>query len=72
MITAFGAIIGIVFGSLLSLGQQYFKWVKIAADASNVSVTAYPVEFHLIDLLPVTLLALAVGVITSLIATRKI
>lgn len=72
LITAFGTIIGIVFGSLLSLGQQYFKWVKIAADASNVSVTAYPVEFHLIDLLPVTLLALAVGVITSLIATRKI
>lgn len=72
LITAFGALIGIVFGSLLSLGQQHFEWVKIAADTSNVSVTAYPVEFQPIDLLPVTFLALAVGVITSLIATRKV
>ncbi len=71
LITAFGTLIGIVFGSLLSLGQQYFQWVKIAADSANVSVTAYPVEFQPADLIPVVMLSLAVGVITSSVATRK-
>lgn len=71
LITSFGTLIGVIIGSLLSLGQQYFHWVKIAADSANVSVSAYPVEFQPMDLIPVTLLALGVGVVTSLIATRK-
>lgn len=72
LITGMGTVVGVVLGTLLSLGQQHFGWVRLsAADPSSLSVSAYPVEFHVADLLPVILLAGLIGAVTSLIATRK-
>lgn len=71
LITGFGTAIGIIVGSLLSLGQEHFGWVKLAGDADRLSVTAYPVDFQIADLPPVIILALSIGLLASFISTRK-
>lgn len=71
LITAAGGIVGMIFGTLLSLGQQYFGWVKLAADPEMVSVEAYPVVFQAVDLLPISLLVAGIGAVTALIASRS-
>lgn len=71
LITGFGAVIGLIGGTLLSLGQERFGWVKLAGDSSTLSVTSYPVDFQPLDLIPVALLALGIGLLASLAATRK-
>lgn len=65
LIVSFGAIVGMILGTLLSLGQQYFGWVKLAADPTTLSVSAYPVVFSPIDILSVAVAALLVGLLTT-------
>lgn len=69
LITASGTLMGLISGTLLSLGQQHFGWVKLAGDAAALTIEAYPVVFHPIDLLAVAGIAAVVGVLTALIAT---
>lgn len=69
-ITMAGAVAGAIVGSLISLGQQTFGWVKLAADPASLSLSAYPVEFHFADLGPILLTAAIIGVITSFVTTR--
>ncbi len=71
IITAAGGFCGMIFGSLLSLGQQHFGWVKLAGDPSQLSVSAYPVLFQPADLLPIALLIALIGLLTALITTRR-
>lgn len=71
LITGIGAITGLIVGSLLSIGQERFGWVKLAGDSEMLSVTAYPVDFHIADLLPIALLSIAIGLAASAISTRK-
>lgn len=71
LITGIGAITGLIVGSLLSIGQERFGWVKLAGDTDMLSVTAYPVDFHIADLLPIALLSIAIGLAASAISTRK-
>ncbi|MDE6120095.1 MAG: ABC transporter permease [Muribaculaceae bacterium] len=74
-ITMAGALAGALAGSLLSLGQQSFGWVKLAADPASLSLSAYPVEFHAADLIPILLTAAIIGsataVITPCLTTRR-
>ncbi len=69
LITTFGTIAGLLLGTLLSLGQQHFGWVKLAGDTQALSIEAYPVIFNPADLLAVTAIAAAVGILTAFIAT---
>lgn len=71
LITAIGGISGMILGSLLSLGQQHFGWVKLAADPSMVSIESYPVVFNPLDLLPIAALIAAIGLTTALLTTRR-
>lgn len=71
LITAIGGLAGMLFGTLLSLGQQHFGWVKLAADPSMVSIESYPVLFNPADLLPIAALIAAIGLVTALISTRR-
>jgi lipoprotein-releasing system permease protein/zinc transport system substrate-binding protein len=60
MISAFGAISGIVLGILLCLGQQYFGWLKLGTDGS-FSVDAYPVIIDSGDLVFILFTVLIIG-----------
>lgn len=71
LITVIGGIAGMIFGTLLSLGQQHFGWVKLAADPSMVSIEAYPVLFNPADLLPIAALVASIGFATAIIASRR-
>lgn len=74
LITAVGALGGMVLGVLLSLGQQQFGWIKLAGDPSRLIVVAYPVKVIWTDLLIVAALIAAIaaltGLVTALIARR--
>lgn len=70
LITGAGTAVGLLCGSLLALGQEHFGWVKLAGDASQLTVTAYPVAFNPTDLLAVGALGLITGVVTTALATR--
>lgn len=70
LITGGGTIIGLVLGTLLALGQEHFGWVKLAGDASQLTMTAYPVAFNPVDLLAVAALSLITGAVTTTLATR--
>lgn len=71
LITAAGTVTGLIGGTLLSLGQQHFGWVKLAGNRADLTITAYPVEFHPADLIAVAALAAIIGVLTALLATRR-
>ena len=69
LITMLGAVLGVVLGLLLCLGQQTFGWLKISADPSQVIVNAYPVQVIWTDILVVLLLVAAIGFVTSLVTS---
>jgi len=61
MISAIGAIIGIVIGLLLCWIQQAFGIIKLGSQAGSFIVPAYPVSVHPWDILLVFVTVLAVG-----------
>lgn len=71
LITGIGTLAGLLTGTLLSLGQQHFGWVKLAGDSSNLTLESYPVVFHIADLPAVAAIAVAIGILTAFIATRR-
>lgn len=70
LITGAGTIFGLICGSLLAIGQEHFGWVKLAGDAAQLTMTAYPVAFNAVDLVAVAALSLITGAITTTLATR--
>lgn len=70
LITMLGAVLGIVLGVLLCLGQQTFGWLKLNADPTQVIVAAYPVKVMWFDLIIVLLLVAAIGFVTSLVTSN--
>jgi len=60
MITAAGALIGIVVGLLLCLVQQQYGIVKMGSSADYI-VNAYPVSVHYTDVLIIFITVLLVG-----------
>lgn len=68
-VTMGGGIIGVVVGTLVSLGQQHFGWVKLGANPADLSLMAYPVEFNAADLVPILLITALIAALTALYAT---
>lgn len=71
LITGLGTVAGLIGGIVLSLGQQYFGWVKLVGDASELTLQTYPVQFQWADIPAVAILAMLTGLITTAIATRR-
>ncbi len=69
LITMLGAVLGVILGLLLCLGQQTFGWLKLSADSSQVIVNAYPVQVVWTDVVVVLLLVAAIGFVTSLVTS---
>jgi len=69
LITMLGAVLGIILGVLLCLGQQNFGWLKLNADPTMVIVAAYPVKVMWTDILVVLALVAAIGFVTSLVTS---
>lgn len=68
LVTAVGAVAGLIVGFLISLIQEKFKIIKLAGDPESLIIQAYPVKVEWLDL-AVTMLPIAViGIITAWIS----
>lgn len=76
LISLAGGVIGIVLGSVLSLCQQHFGWVKLSGDPSLLSTAAYPVRLapwpDLASVVLVIILLAAAVAAASRLFTRKL
>lgn len=61
MISALGAVVGLVIGLLLCWIQQTFGIIALGSSAGSFIVDAYPVSVHLWDVVLVFITVLAVG-----------
>ncbi len=71
LISALGAVVGIIIGVLICLGQQYFGWLKLG-DGSDYVISAYPVVVQISDVLLVTIIVGILGFIAAWYPTRAI
>ena len=65
LISAIGAITGIVVGILLCWGQQTFGWIKLGEMSEAFIIEAYPVSIQLLDIIAVLALVLLLGFFTA-------
>lgn len=75
LITAAGGLIGISIGIILSLGQEYFGFIKLAGDPSALTIDVYPVHLEWPDIAAVLAAVLIVGFCmaqTSRLFTRRL
>ena len=70
-ISSLGAMIGLIAGVLLCLGQQHFGWLKLGSGAEYV-ISAYPVQVQVLDIVLVAAIVLALGFAAALYPSRKI
>ncbi len=70
-ISSLGAMIGLIVGVLLCLGQQHFGWLKLGSGAEYV-ISAYPVQVQAVDIILVAVIVLALGFAAALYPSRKI
>lgn len=68
IIAFFGGFIGILFGTLVCLGQRYFGWIGLP---DGFIMSAYPVSFQFSDYLLVSCTAIMVGFIAALYPAWK-
>jgi ABC-type lipoprotein release transport system permease subunit len=69
LISVAGAVSGIIFGTLLCLGQQYFGWIRLGTEGT-FAVSAYPVVIEWSDLGLTLLAVLGIGFLAVLYPVR--
>lgn len=70
LISVIGGIAGIIIGVILCLIQQTFGIIKLNGDASQLSITVYPVRVAAADVLVVLALIVFTSLLISLVTTR--
>jgi len=71
LISFTGAFLGIIFGGIISLAQQYFGFVTFPADG-NYIVEAYPIDVKTLDFLLTFFSVMFVGSLISLYPAMKL
>lgn len=75
LITVIGGVAGVLLGLILSLAQQHFGLIKLAADPSALTIAVYPVHVEWGDIALVLATIVVVGFAIAQVArifTRKI
>lgn len=72
LISLGGGVAGLVIGAALCIAQQTWGFIRLAGDATRLTITAYPVRLELTDLVIVLALVAAVGLLSTLITRRFI
>lgn len=70
LISLLGGMAGIIMGVALCVAQQIGGFIKLGGDPSQLTITEYPVKLELTDILVVTLMVAAVGLIIGFVASR--
>lgn len=71
MVTWWGTLSGLILGSLLTFGQQYFGWVKLGGGSGNYITDVYPVYWQAGDVLLVWAVGMAIGMLASALPLRQ-
>jgi len=71
LISTFGAVIGLVLGSLVCWAQQAFGFITLNTSGSFV-ISAYPVEMQVFDFVLVIITVLVIGFLAALYPVNKI
>ena len=71
LISAIGAIVGIILGLIICLGQQHFGWLKMG-NGYNYVLSAYPVAVEWTDVVAVIGIVALIGYIAAWIPTKNI
>lgn len=71
-VALFGTVSGILFGTLLALGQQKFGWVKLGGGNGNFITDAYPVYWEIGDLFVVLSVGIGIGLLASILPLRQV
>lgn len=66
LISAVGALIGIIIGVLICLGQSHFGWIKLGSVQGAFAVNSYPVILEWTDILLVFLSVIIIGFVAVL------
>jgi lipoprotein-releasing system permease protein/zinc transport system substrate-binding protein len=69
MISAVGAVTGLIAGILLCFGQQYFGWIKLGT-SGMFAIDAYPVKVEITDLLIIFAAVLTIGFLAVIYPVR--
>lgn len=70
LISVFGGLVGIILGSILCLLQQWFGFIKLVGDPTQMSIDVYHVRLMFPDLVAVLLLVALVGLMIGWTASR--
>ena len=70
-ISSLGALIGVLLGVAVCLGQQHFEWLKMGTGVEYV-ISAYPVHVQAGDVLMVTAIVLALGFAAAWYPAKKL
>ncbi len=70
LITSVGALLGLVLGVALCIGQQHFGWLSLGSGGEYI-INAYPVQVQIFDVVMVGIIVLTLGWIAALYPTRK-
>lgn len=71
LVSALGAVVGLLAGVAISFGQQHFGWIKLGTGTEYI-VSAYPVEVQAADIALVAVVVLALGWLAAWIPSRKL
>ena len=69
-ISILGAVLGLIAGVALCLGQQHFEWLKLGSGNEYI-ISAYPVVVQPTDVVLVGFIVLILGFVAALYPTRK-
>lgn len=72
LISALGAIIGVILGVVICIIQEQFGIVKLPGASANFIVQAYPVKVLYGDVLAILFVVLLVGFLTAYFPVRRI
>ncbi len=70
-ISSLGALIGLIIGVAICLGQQHYGWLKLGTGYDYI-ISAYPVQVQAPDILLVAFIVLTLGFFAAYYPSRKI
>jgi ABC-type lipoprotein release transport system permease subunit len=70
MISALGAVAGIILGALICFGQQRFGWLQLEGGNNVFVVNSYPASVEIGDLIFILLTVLTIGFLSVLYPVR--
>lgn len=71
LISLLGAAAGLVLGIAVSLGQEYFGWIKLGTGTEYI-ISSYPVQVQAPDVLLVAVVVLLLGWLAAWIPSRRV